>query len=70
MYRTHSVRGISRMYLLISLCDNMPSVCNVSGLKHSMALCVFAWFLIVFLCINCRPCCTSLVLAQQRCVLV
>ena len=49
MYRPHSVRGMSGMDLLISLCDSMPSVCNVSGLKHSMAFCVFVGFLIVFL---------------------
>ena len=46
MYRSHSVRGISGMYLLISLCDSMTGVCKASGLKHSMAFRVFAWFLI------------------------
>ena len=57
MYRSHSVRKISGMYLLISLCDSMTGVCKaLKALRHSMAFCVLAWFLIVFSGRNCQPC--------------
>ena len=62
------------MDLLILLCDSMTGVCKASGLKQSMAFRLFAWFLVVFFCIDCQPCCTSFVLpvvvVQQQCMLL
>ena len=43
------VQGTPGMRLEMSPCEGIWGVCNSSGLKHSVAFCRFAWFLMVFL---------------------
>ena len=46
------VQGITRMHLVLSLCESIWGVCSSSVLTRSMAFCIFAWFLVVVQCVN------------------